>query len=59
MRFKASIGTSGNALKTHLWIAISVYVLVSIVKKRLYLEQSLYRILQISGISVFEEKLLF
>ncbi len=44
-----------NALKTQIWIAISVYVLVAIVKKRLNLDGSLYRILQILSVSVFEK----
>jgi len=46
-------------VKTQVWIAISVYVLVSIVKKRLHLKQSLYTILQILSISVFEKEPLF
>jgi len=43
-------------VKTQVWIAISVYVLVAIVKKRLHLKQSLYTILQILSISVFEKE---
>ena len=46
-------------MKTQVWIAISVYVLVAIVKKRLHLKQSLYTILQILSISVFEKEPLF
>jgi hypothetical protein len=59
LRIKAFFGTSENAVKTQVWIAISVYVLVAIVKKRLHLKQSLYTILQILSISVFEKELLF
>jgi len=55
LRIKAFYGTTQNALKTQIWIAISVYVLVAIVKKRLNLEGSLYRILQILSVSVFEK----
>jgi len=55
LRIKAFYGTSENALKTQIWIAISIYVLVAIVKKRLNLEGSLYRILQILSVSVFEK----
>lgn len=43
-----------NAVKTQIWIAISVYVLVAIIKKRLGLEQSLYTILQILSVTIFE-----
>src|SRR3972149_535518 len=59
LRIKASFGTSENAVKTQVWIAISVYVLVAIVKKRLHLGQSLYTILQILSITVFEKEPLF
>jgi hypothetical protein len=55
LRIKKFYGTSENALKTQIWIAISVYVLVAIVKKQLNLESSLYRILQILSISLFEK----
>ena len=48
-------GTSANALKTQIWIAISIYVLVAIVKKQLNLEGRLYRILQILSVSLFEK----
>jgi len=54
LRIKAFYGTSENAVKTQIWIAISVYVLVSIIKKTLKLEQSIYTILQILSISLFE-----
>src|SRR5439155_23723888 len=55
LRIKKFYGTSANALKTQIWIAISVYVLVAIVKKQLSLEGSLYRILQILSITLFEK----
>ena len=55
LRIRRFYGTSENALKTQIWIAISVYVLVAIVKKQLKLEASLYRILQILSISLFEK----
>ncbi len=48
-------GTSENAVKTQIWIAISVYVLVAIVKKRLNLPRSLYEILQILSLTLFEK----
>ena len=52
---KAFYGTSQNAVKTQIWIAISVYVLVAIVKKRMNLDQSLYTILQILSVTLFEK----
>jgi hypothetical protein len=55
LRIKAFYGTSENAVKTQIWIAISVYVLVAIVKKRLHLERSLYTILQILSVTLFEK----
>ena len=55
LRIKKFYGTSINALKTQIWIAISVYVLVAIVKKELHLEGSLYRMLQICSVSIFEK----
>ena len=55
LRIKSFYGTSENAVKTQIWIAISVYVLVAIVKKRLKLQQSLYTILQILSVSLFEK----
>ena len=55
LRIKKFYGTSENAVKTQIWIAISVYVLVAIVKKRLGLEASLYTILQILSVSLFEK----
>jgi IS4 transposase len=56
LRIKAFFGTSENAVITQIWIAISVYVLVAIMKKRLDLDQSLYTILQILSVSLFERK---
>ena len=55
LRIRKFYGTSENALKTQIWIAISIYVLVAIVKKQLKLEGSLYRILQILSVSLFEK----
>lgn len=55
LRIKAFYGTSENALKTQIWIAISVYVLVAIVKKKLKLNRSLYTILQILSVTQFEK----
>ena len=55
LRIKKFYGTSENAVKTQIWIAICVYVLVAIVKKRLKLERSLYTILQILSVSLFEK----
>jgi len=55
LRIKAFYGTSENAVKTQIWIAVSVYVLVAIVRKRLGLEASLYQILQILSVTLFEK----
>jgi hypothetical protein len=55
LRIKAFFGTSENAVKTQIWIAISVYVLVAIVRKRLSLEATLYQILQILSVVPFEK----
>ena len=55
LRIKNFYGTSENALRTQIWIAISVYVLVAIVKKELHLEGSLYRMLQICSVTLFEK----
>ena len=55
LRIKAFYGTSENAVKTQIWIAISVYVLVAIIKKQLKLGLSLYTILQIFSITLFEK----
>lgn len=55
LRIKAFYGTTQNAVKTQIWIAISVYVLIAIVKKRLDLDMSLYTILQILSVTLFEK----
>jgi Transposase DDE domain/Domain of unknown function (DUF4372) len=55
LRIKAFYGTSENAVKTQIWIAVSVYVLVAIVRKRLQLVASLYQILQILSVTLFEK----
>ena len=55
LRIKAFYGTSENAVKTQIWIAISVYVLMAIIKKHLNLKLSLYTILQVLSVSVFEK----
>ena len=55
LRIKAFYGTSKNAVKTQIWIAVSVYVLVAIVRKRLGLEASLYQTLQILSVTLFEK----
>ena len=54
LRIKAFFGTSENAVKTQIWIAVSVYVLVAIVKKRFHLQASLYELLQILSLTLFE-----
>jgi hypothetical protein len=54
LRIKSFFGTSENAVKTQVWIAVSVYVLVAIIKKRLNIDASLYSILQILSLTVFE-----
>lgn len=59
LRIKAFYGTSENAVKTQIWIAISVYVLVAIIKKKLQLKPSLYTMLQILSVSLFEKIPLF
>jgi len=58
LRIKAFFGTSENAVKTQIWIAISVYVLVAIMKKRMNLDSSLYTILQILSVTLFEKVVL-
>ena len=54
LRIKSFYGTTDNAVKAQIWIAVSVYVLVAIIKKRLKLDMSLYTILQILSVNVFE-----
>ena len=55
LRIKAFYGTSPNAVRTQIWTAIAVYLLVAILKKRLHLEASLYTILQILSLTLFEK----
>lgn len=55
LRIKAFFGTSENAVRTQIWIAISVYVLVAIVKKRLHIDASLYTMLQALSLALFEK----
>src|ERR1700751_1332557 len=58
LRIKRFYGTSENAVKSQIWIAVSVYVLVAIVKKRLNLDASLYTLLQILSVTLFEKMLI-
>ena len=55
LRIKAFYGRSPNAVRTQIWIAISVYVLVAIIKKRLNLRASLHTLLQILSVTLFEK----
>jgi transposase len=55
LRIQRFFGTSENAVKTQIWIAVSVYMLVAIIKKRLKLEASLHALLQILSVTVFEK----
>lgn len=55
LKIKSFWGQSENAVKTQMWIAVSVYVLVAIAKKKFMLKQSLYEILQVISISIFEK----
>jgi Domain of unknown function (DUF4372)/Transposase DDE domain len=55
LRIKAFFGTSENAVKTQIWIAISVYVLIAIARKRLGLDASLFQILQVASVTLFEK----
>ncbi len=59
LRIKTFYGTSENAVKTQIWIAVSIYVLVAIVRKRLALELSLYQSLQILSTTLFEKVPIF
>ena len=59
LRIKKFLGTSENAVKTQIWCAVSTYVLIAIVKKELQLDASLYTLLQILSVSVFEKTQLF
>jgi len=56
LRIKKFYGTSENAVKTQIWIAVSIYVLIAVLKKRLELKDSLYTILQILSVNIFEKK---
>ena len=55
LRIKRFLGTSENAVKTQIWCAVSTYVLIAIVKKELHLDASLYTLLQILSVSIFEK----
>jgi IS4 transposase len=55
LRIKAFFGTSPNAVQTQVWIAVAVYVLIAIVRKRLKVEASLYTILQVLSVTLFEQ----
>jgi IS4 transposase len=55
LRIKRFYGTSENAVKTQIWIAVSVYVLVAIVRKRLNVEASLYTLMQVFSVTIFEK----
>ena len=55
LRIKAFYGTSENAVKTQIWIAVSIYVLVAIIRKRLKLDVSLYTLMQVISVTVFEK----
>lgn len=59
LRIKVFFGTSENAVKTQIWIAISIYVLVAIIKKKLKITKSLYNILQVLSVSLFEKMPIF
>ena len=58
LRIKAFFGTSENAVKTQIWVAVSIYLIVAIMKKDLNLPQSLYEILQILSITIFQKDLI-
>ena len=58
LKIKRFMGTSENAVKIQIWSAVSTYVLIAIVKKELHLEASLYTLLQILSVSVFEKTLI-
>ena len=55
LRIKTFFGNSENAVKTQVWIAISIYVLIAIIKKKLNIEKSLYTFLQVVSVSIFEK----
>ena len=55
LRIKSFLGTSENAVKSQIWIAVSIYLLVAIIKKRLHIEQNLHTILQVLSLTLFEK----
>ncbi len=55
LRIKKFYGTSENAVKSQIWVAVSVYVLVAIIRKRLDLDASLYTLLQVLSVTLFEK----
>jgi hypothetical protein len=55
LRVRKFYGTSANAVKTQLWVALTVYLLVAILRKRLGVEASLYKILQVLSVTLFEK----
>ena len=59
LRIKSFYGTSENAVKTQIWIAVSVYLIVAIIKKRLNIQESLYTILQVLSVSLFKRTSMF
>jgi hypothetical protein len=59
LRIKAFYGTSENAVKTQIWIAVAVYVLVAIVRKRMQIDENLYTILQVLSLTLFEKMPLY
>ena len=58
LRIKSFFGTSENAVKSQIWIAVSVYVIIAIIRKRLHIEESLHTILQILSLTLFEKRTL-
>ena len=55
LRIKSFFGTSENAVKSQIWIAVSVYVIIAIIRKRLHIEENLHTILQILSLTIFEK----
>ena len=55
LRIKSFFGTSENAVKSQIWIAVSVYVIIAIIRKRLHIEESLHTILQILSLTTFKK----
>ena len=58
LKIKSFYGTSENAVKTQIWIAVSTYILVAILKKQLNIQRSLYEILQVLSVSLFDKTLI-